>query len=113
MNHASTMTEISFEQHYDYASFGPEYNGNVTYRRPKTGYLENFLITWKELSYRVNKSNKTILNNISGTLKSGQIMAIMGPSGAGKSSLLDCICDRRKTGVTGSITISTKRKVSF
>ncbi|XP_054157562.1 ATP-binding cassette sub-family G member 1-like [Oppia nitens] len=84
-----------------------------TVRRPPTGYLEPFRVTWKGLSYKVNDNKRTILNNVSGSFQSGQIMAIMGPSGSGKSSLLSCICGYSKTGLSGAITISTKRKVKF
>ena len=110
---ASTITDISFNKFDEELSFK---KGLVKYSspvRPKSGYLEPFQISWKELSYKVLNNTKTILNNVTGTFKSGQIMAIMGPSGAGKSTLLSCVCGQQKKGVTGSITISTKRKVCF
>ncbi|MFD1125638.1 amino acid ABC transporter ATP-binding protein [Lentilactobacillus raoultii] len=35
--------------------------------------------------------NNTILKNISGTVKSGQVICVIGPSGAGKSTFLRCL----------------------
>ncbi len=79
--------------------------------RPETVVLEPFEVLWKGLTYKVPQ--KTILNNVSGFFKSGNITAIMGPSGSGKSSLLGCISGQKKTGVSGSITISTEREVNI
>ena len=76
-----------------------------------------FEVIWKDLSYKASgnvfmcQKNRHILNNISGFYRSGQVMAIMGPSGCVKSSLLGCLSGAKTQGVTGSITISTNRKV--
>ncbi|CAG2105224.1 unnamed protein product, partial [Medioppia subpectinata] len=43
----------------------------------------------------------------------GTITAILGPSGAGKSTLLSCITGHKRTGLTGSIRITTDQKVKF
>ncbi|KAF5359246.1 hypothetical protein D9756_003527 [Leucocoprinus leucothites] len=42
--------------------------------------------------------DRYILDNISGSIKSGQVMAIMGASGAGKSTFLDILARRNKRG---------------
>jgi ABC-type multidrug transport system ATPase subunit len=88
---------------------------NLAAKRGAYGLLEPFQVTWKELTYRVPgklfQPKKIILNNVSGYFKSGQITAVMGPSGSGKSSLLGCISGQKKTGLSGSITISTGSKV--
>ena len=82
-------------------------------RNKKLSTLKPFRVTWKDLVYAVpNKSvkgrgEKIILNGVSGYFDSGQLTAIMGPSGGGKSTLLGCICGRKTTGLSGSITIST------
>ncbi|KAF7279378.1 hypothetical protein GWI33_007321 [Rhynchophorus ferrugineus] len=56
-------------------------------QRPKVN------LSFSNLSYTVKqgKQDKVILKNVSGTLRSGELTAIMGPSGAGKSSLLNIL----------------------
>ena len=44
---------------------------------------------FSNISYTIGE--RTILDNISSTVKPGQVMAIMGASGAGKSTFLDVI----------------------
>ncbi len=41
-----------------------------------------------------DKTEKTVLNGISGYAKGGECLAIIGGSGAGKSSLLNILSDR-------------------
>ena len=59
--------------------------------------------------FHSKSGKKKILNNISGVLTQGNVMAIMGPSGGGKSTLLNILAgvavnfDRLK--VNGSITV--------
>ena len=62
---------------------------------------------------RVKKNNK-ILQNVGGSVSSGQLLAIMGHSGCGKTSLLNVLAGRVSAAgsssfkVTGSITINGK-----
>jgi ATP-binding cassette subfamily G (WHITE) protein 1 len=48
----------------------------------------------------------TILQNVSGSFKSGELTAVMGPSGAGKTSLLNILARRREYGFTGKLSVS-------
>ena len=45
----------------------------------------------------VDMGKKTILNDISGSMKGGEVCALMGPSGAGKTSLLNVLAGRVRT----------------
>lgn len=55
-------------------------------------------------------SGKTsILDSLNGSVKSGQVTAILGPSGAGKTSLLGCLTGKNKTGVSGTVEIISNR----
>ncbi|KAF3424717.1 hypothetical protein E2986_04159 [Frieseomelitta varia] len=57
---------------------------------------------------------KKILNNVSGTFKTGQLSAIMGPSGAGKSTLLNILTGFQRDKWTGKIEyIGNRRKHSW
>ncbi|KAI8608211.1 P-loop containing nucleoside triphosphate hydrolase protein [Chytriomyces sp. MP71] len=57
-------------------------------------------IRWKNVTYVVpygkgkNKVQKTLLDNASGYVRGGQVVAIMGGSGAGKSTLLNTLAGR-------------------
>ena len=42
------------------------------------------VLCWENLDYQ-------ILNNLSGSTRTNQIMALMGPSGSGKSTMLNAI----------------------
>ncbi|THG96392.1 hypothetical protein EW026_g5435 [Hermanssonia centrifuga] len=55
--------------------------------------------------------NRKILDNISGSVKPGQLMAIMGASGAGKSTFLDILARKGKRGVVGGRTLVNGREV--
>lgn len=47
------------------------------------------VMTISELS--LSRNGKQVLDNISGTLESGKIIALLGPNGAGKSTLIQCM----------------------
>ncbi|KAG1819763.1 uncharacterized protein BJ212DRAFT_1342871 [Suillus subaureus] len=76
-------------------------------------------VRWSDISYIVQSSKnspsslfskstirggKIILDSVSGSIESGQLMAILGPSGAGKTTLVELIAGKTKSGqYTGSI----------
>ncbi|KAG9510084.1 ATP-binding cassette sub-family G member 1 [Fragariocoptes setiger] len=93
-------------------------------RRNDSNKCEQFEIRWRNLTLKVDNeqwlarakdrlfnrnesrdTSKTILNSISGSIRSGQLTAILGPSGSGKSSLLNCLFRNQTNGVTGSIQV--------
>jgi ABC-type lipoprotein export system ATPase subunit len=53
------------------------------------------------------KYTKDLLTNVAGSVKSGQMMAVMGSSGAGKSTFLDCVSLRNQQ-FTGNVFINNK-----
>jgi len=59
--------------------------------------LSNF--SWRSVNMTVDmgKEKKTILDGIDGSLKGGEVCALMGPSGAGKTSLLNVLAARVRT----------------
>ena len=87
-------------------------------KRPK-----NVELLWRNLSYEVKQFKwskfvrkpcsvsggydyRRLLDSVSGSIRSGELVAIMGPSGAGKTTLIECISGRRKIGVSGEIVVS-------
>ncbi|XP_054158376.1 ATP-binding cassette sub-family G member 1-like [Oppia nitens] len=84
----------------------------------------DFEVLWHNLSFTIARrplfakklSRPTILHNLNGYFRSGEVTAIMGPSGAGKSTLLEIISGRRKHGVDGIVQVrggTDDIKVSF
>jgi|EP01047_Picozoa_sp_COSAG01_P033666 ABC-type multidrug transport system ATPase subunit len=49
--------------------------------------------------------SRAILDHVSGTIRPGELLAIMGPSGAGKTTLLNCIAMRNQD-FSGSLTLN-------
>ncbi|CAG2105895.1 unnamed protein product, partial [Medioppia subpectinata] len=62
------------------------------------------------LAKRKKLDPKHILRNVSGCVKSGQLMAIMGASGAGKTTLMNVLTQRNLSDITveGSVKINGK-----
>ncbi|EIW68541.1 hypothetical protein TREMEDRAFT_31917, partial [Tremella mesenterica DSM 1558] len=54
---------------------------------------------FSNISYQLS-SGKQVLSHITGTVRPGELLAIMGASGAGKSTLLDILARKAKTGRT-------------
>ena len=64
---------------------------------------------FSDISYQLG--NHVILDNVSGSVKPGQLLAIMGASGAGKSTFLDILARKNKRGVVGGRTLVNGREV--
>ena len=61
---------------------------------------------FSNISYTL-PSDKPVLSHVTGTVRPGELLAIMGASGAGKSTLLDILARKAKTGrVTGEMYVN-------
>ncbi|KAI0661773.1 hypothetical protein C8Q70DRAFT_677116 [Cubamyces menziesii] len=65
---------------------------------------------FSNISYTLG--GKTILDNISGCAKPGQLLAIMGASGAGKSTFLDILARKNKKGSVSGTTLVNGREIA-
>ncbi|VVB02695.1 unnamed protein product [Arabis nemorensis] len=77
---------------------------NLTYSVsvPRKPEFSN-LIPWRktedpEIPQTGKASTKTLLDNISGNTRNGEIMAVLGASGSGKSTLIDALANRIAKG---------------
>jgi ABC-type multidrug transport system ATPase subunit len=68
------------------------------------------VLHFSDISYTLN--GRPILEGITGSVRPGQILAIMGASGAGKSTFLDILARKRKRGLVGGVTFVNGREVS-
>ncbi|KAI0267848.1 hypothetical protein BC834DRAFT_1040570 [Gloeopeniophorella convolvens] len=64
---------------------------------------------FSNISYSLN--GRPILEGITGSVRPGQVLAIMGASGAGKSTFLDILARKRKRGLVGGTTLVNGREV--
>lgn len=52
---------------------------------------------WNNINFSITKKEKEhkILQNLSGEVKSGELLAILGPSGSGKTSFLNVLSNNQ------------------
>ncbi|CCG81883.1 Putative uncharacterized protein [Taphrina deformans PYCC 5710] len=53
-------------------------------------------LQFRDVTYSIN--GKLVLNKVQGSVRPGEILAIMGASGAGKTSLMDVLARKKQTG---------------
>ena len=71
----------------------------------------NTALIWDNVSLVLkNKSNpKVLIDDVSGSVQSGRVLALMGPSGAGKTTLLNALAGRAPyANVTGDISFGKR-----
>ncbi|XP_055598967.1 ATP-binding cassette sub-family G member 4-like isoform X2 [Uranotaenia lowii] len=68
------------------------------------------VLSFKNLSFSVGQRSKSklLLDNVSGSFRSGRLTAIIGPSGAGKSTLLNVLSGFNADGISGQILVNNK-----
>ena len=71
-----------------------------------------FRLSFSDVSINASLPNgetKLIMDGVSGTAQTGQVMALMGPTGSGKTTLLNALANRLDPGVI----LNTNAKISY
>jgi ABC-type multidrug transport system ATPase subunit len=108
-----------------YMPKSPRLEDSAAYMQVRTNEDTKVSLEWENINYFVKVKdssrskpfrpvykNNHILNNVSGSAKSGQLLAIMGPTGCGKTSLLNVLAARMPGGgkaaakLTGSVYVN-------
>lgn len=87
--------------------------GNVRLPEEEADLMKDHVpaaLHWENVGYRIG--SKALLDGITGSVKPGEVMAIVGASGAGKTTFLDILARREKRGVTSGIVLINGRKMS-
>nr|XP_022899836.1 ATP-binding cassette sub-family G member 1-like [Onthophagus taurus] len=70
---------------------------------------------FRNVSYTVQEGifknrRKLLLRSVNGDFIGGELTAIMGPSGAGKTTLMNILAGYTTTGVTGTLSVNSKKR---
>ena len=58
---------------------------------------KKILFEWNNINFTIRKEKEhKILQNLSGNIQSGELLAILGPSGSGKTSFLNVLSNKVK-----------------
>ncbi|KAK1352508.1 ABC transporter, G1, P-loop containing nucleoside triphosphate hydrolase [Heracleum sosnowskyi] len=94
---------------------GTGLDGEFTKNEGGFGSVDGAYLTWEELTVTVSGGKKgpiSILQDVTGYARPGEVLAIMGPSGCGKSTLLDALAGRlaSNTRQTGDVLINGRKQ---
>jgi ATP-binding cassette subfamily G (WHITE) protein 2 (SNQ2) len=73
-------------------------------------HTKEHFFAWSNVSLNIKtkEGDKTLLSDLSGWVKSGQMKCLMGVSGAGKTTLLDTLAGRSIGTLTGNLVLNGK-----
>ncbi|GMT22600.1 hypothetical protein PFISCL1PPCAC_13897, partial [Pristionchus fissidentatus] len=77
-----------------------DYGGTCSLNESILESVEPITLAWKNLRVTVTKTNRQLLNDVSGIARPGELMALMGASGAGKTTLLNTLVQRNLNGLS-------------
>lgn len=106
-NHVLEFSELSL--HVSGRSSQAAFRNRKSQRVDRATISSSFMQRIQALACGRKEQAKTILQGVSGSALSDQVLAITGPSGAGKTSLLDVLAKKVPAkNVSGTVTIDGK-----
>jgi len=109
-NATSTTTMVNLEQTYTTDKNSSSSQVTLVWRDLSIDLSRDLILSVAAMSKLIKSPKKRIIKTQSGSVSSGELIAIIGPSGAGKSTLLKTLAGRNAYGIAGDIYVQCDQR---